>query len=351
MSTAERLLEYLENREGDFVSGAEIAAALGVSTTAVWKAASKLREQGHQIDAATNRGYRLVRTTKLSAAAIKKYYTSLNNSNEDAESNNSDSVPASGLKVEVFETVDSTNNVCQDRAARGEQEVYVAVSSHQSAGRGRQGRSFYSPFGTGLYMSILLRPQNMPASESLSLTTIAAVAVAQAIEQVTGRTADIKWVNDIYMDGRKVCGILTEGSFNFETSALDYAIVGIGINVKTPDGGFPGEIRDTAGAICDSNEDIDRSLLTAAVLRNFMHYYRELCANSGTVEYMDEYRKRCFVIGKQVDVLKPGADATVATAIGLDNHCGLIVRNEDGSEDVLTSGEIRIRVPANGMKL
>ena len=327
MGSREDLLRILEDNRGGFVSGADLARELGVSGTAVWKAIRKLKSEGYLIEAVTNKGYRLASESDvLSLDAVRKY------------------LDMDELVIDVFHSTDSTNNVCRDKASSGQSDGYIAIAANQTKGRGRRGRSFYSPDNTGLYLSMLLRPAGYTAEQAMRFTTMAAAAVCEAIETVSGKEAGIKWVNDVFMDGRKVCGILTEASFDLESSTLDYAIVGIGINVFTPEGGFPEEIRDIAGAIFSEDERAEasipdiRSRLAAEVIRHFMKYYRQAAG------YMGEYRKRCIVIGRNVNVIMPGADPRPALALDIDDECGLIVRYEDGSEATLRSGEISIRM-------
>ena len=340
MSSRDELLKMLEECRGDFISGSEAARRLGISGTAVWKAAGKLKSEGYLIESVTNKGYRLCDDSDvLSYDSVERHL---------------DPSVSGALKVDVFTSTDSTNNVCKNKAAEGIPDGYVAVSANQTAGRGRRGRSFYSPSGTGLYLSILLRPEGISARESLMFTTMAAVAVCEAIEEVSGKDTGIKWVNDIIMDGRKVCGILTEASFDLESGTLDYAVVGIGINVFTPEGGFPEEIRNIAGAIYGEREaagsdlsDI-RGRLAAAVINRFMIYYLETKKNSaasGDISaHISEYRRRCIVIGKDINVLVPGNDPMQAHVLDIDDECGLIVRYKDGNQEILRSGEISIRL-------
>ena len=332
MNTRERLLELLIKNCGDFVSGADVASALGISGTAVWKAAKKLQEEGYVIDAVPRKGYRLSSDTDLLSLEVIR------------------SNIKSDLKVDVFETVDSTNAVCLSKGSQGEPEGYVAVAGRQTSGRGRRGRGFYSPADTGIYMSMLLRPRCADPAQAVRLTTIAAVAVCEAVEQISGRKAEIKWVNDVYVGGRKVCGILTEASFSLEGGTLDYAVVGIGINAYEPAGGFPAEIASVAGAAFDHRVSNGRSRLAAAVMDRFMYYYgkfledqaTEAAGGRGEYAYASEYRKRCFVIGKEIDVITP-VSRTKAVATGLTDDCRLIVRYEDGTVEELGSGEISIR--------
>lgn len=228
-------------------------------------------------------------------------------------------------------------------------------------------------------MSILLLPSALSADQAMRFTTIAAVATAEAIEAVSGRSASIKWVNDIYVSGRKVCGILTEASFNPEDGTLDYAVVGIGINVYEPAGGFPEDIRDRAGAIassgaghrvtssgagthavsseepmCSPETIMDhggRNRLAGEILSRFFSYCSELRSYGSSIQnspsvpaYVNEYRNRCFVTGTDVDVLRAGSDPVKAHVLGIDDNCHLMVRYEDGSEETLSSGEISIRI-------
>lgn len=340
VSSRDEFLKILEECRGEFISGADAARRLGISGTAVWKAARKLKSEGYMIESVTNKGYRL-----RDDSDVLSY---------DSVSRHLDPSVSDVLTVDVFTSTDSTNNVCKNKAAEGAPEGYVAVSANQTAGRGRRGRSFYSPSGTGLYLSILLRPEGLSARESLMFTTMAAVAVCEAIEAVSGKETGIKWVNDIFMDDRKVCGILTEASFDLESGTLDYAVVGIGINVFTPEGGFPEEIRDTAGAIYSEREASGYSLsdirgrLAAAVISRFMGYYLEAKKKNAAIgdlpAHISEYRKRCIVIGKDINVLMPGADPAPAHVLDIDDECGLIVRYPDGNQEVLRSGEISIRL-------
>ena len=224
MSVKDEVLKELENNKGDYISGGQLADNLGVSRNSVWKAIKALEKSGYEINAIPNKGYCLAEKNDiLSSYSIKQH---LKNPH---------------LDISVFSSVTSTNTILKEMAEQGAKEGTVIIAEEQTAGRGRTGKQFYSPKGTGIYISILLRP-DIPAEESLFLTTSAAVATARAIEDVSDKRALIKWVNDIYLEDKKACGILTEGAFNVETGKLDYAIVGIGINVCIPDGGFPDNI-------------------------------------------------------------------------------------------------------------
>ena len=324
MNVKEQVLKELENQKGDYISGNKLAKTLYVSRNAVWKAVRALLEDGHEIKAVTNKGYCLVASSSvLSAAAIEKHITHY-----------------SGVfDISVHKTLPSTNRFLKQQAAEGRREGTVIIAESQSDGRGRFGRSFYSPGDTGVYFSILLRPTVVTADATL-LTTAAAVAVAQAVESVTGVNAQIKWVNDIFCSGKKVCGILTEGAFDMESGALDYAVVGIGLNVTPPLGGFPDQIADIAASVCGTKgaaSDI-RARLVAEILQRFWSYYLKLSDKA----YLGEYKARSLILNKDIDVIS-GDTKRTARALDIDDDCHLVVRFEDGTIKSLSSGEVSIR--------
>lgn len=323
MSVKDEVLKELENNKGDYISGVQLADNLGVSRNSVWKAIKALEKSGYEINAIPNKGYCLAEKNDiLSSYSIKQH---LKNPH---------------LDISVFSSVTSTNTILKEMAEQGAKEGTVIIAEEQTAGRGRTGKQFYSPKGTGIYISILLRP-DIPAEESLFLTTSAAVATARAIEDVSDKRALIKWVNDIYLEDKKTCGILTEGAFNVETGKLDYAIVGIGINVCIPDGGFPDNIKDIATAIFDKQTDSinKRSILIANLLDYFMEYYKDFKSKS----YVKEYIERSMIIGKTITVIE-GSKTSVAKAIDIDKNCRLKVQFEDGTTKWLSSGEVSTKI-------
>ena len=334
MGVKEQVLLLLENQRECFFSGQEIADRLSVTRASVWKAVKALQKEGYAIEAVTNKGYILKKAPDVLSAAYIEH-----------------ELMTAGvkLKIKAVKKVDSTNNVLKQYVAEGEKGDMVLLAEEQSAGRGRRGRSFYSPEGTGLYMSLLLHPDATP-EEGAMLTTLTAVAAANAVENVADEDVQIKWVNDVWMRGKKISGILTEGSASLEEGKLEYVIVGIGINIYEPEGGFPEEIRDVAGAVFTNHcqrENL-RNRLAAEFIRYFMEYYRTFPAR----DYLEEYRKRCFVIGKKVRIITPSGtpykaeekpDRTNAMVLGIDDSCHLKVQYEDGVIEYLSSGEISIR--------
>lgn len=324
MSLKKQLLELLDGSRGEYISGQELADAVNVTRSAVWKAIKALKAEGLCIKSSTNKGYCLSEDEDiLSETAVQAYL----------------SKAASDLRIEVADCLPSTNSAVRALAVGGEREGKVIIACSQTEGRGRLDRRFFSPGTTGLYMSILLRP-SIPAADSALITTAAAVSAARAIERLSRKTAQIKWVNDVFLDGKKVCGILTEAGISLESSTLDYAVLGIGINLLPPAGGFPQELSSVATSVFDDRKPRGniRGRLAAEVLNNFMEYYKELCERT----FLPEYKKRLFVLGKRVTVLR-GEEQREAVPLDINEHCHLLVRYDDGTEEYLTGGEISIR--------
>ena len=322
MTVKEKLLELLDKNKGQFISGENAAEMLDCTRGAIWKAVKSLRDEGYSINAVTNKGYCLDENTDvLSSEGVKKYL----------------SESAKELDVKVYKVVESTNNTLKECANAGAPEGTVIISGEQTKGKGRLGRTFFSPSDTGLYMSILLRPE-MTASDAIKITTAAAVSVAEAIEKVSGINPDIKWVNDVYINGKKVCGILTEASFSMENGGLEYAVLGIGVNAYEPENGFPEEIKDVAGAVFRKRENDMRNRLAAEILNSFTYYYKTLERGG----YYESYRKRLMWKGERINVIR-GDKKTPAVMIDVDKDCRLKVRYDDGREDYISTGEISIR--------
>ncbi len=325
MTVKESVLAQFEAHRGQFLSGGELAAQLGVSRNAVWKAVKQLEAEGYRFDSTSGKGYRLREESDvLSEQGIRRCLCT----------------PQEQWHLQVYNTITSTNTVLKELSHDGAPEFTVLVAAQQTAGRGRMNRAFYSPAVTGLYLSILLRPV-MKAEEALFITTAAAVAVARAVEELSGKSTGIKWVNDVFLDGRKICGILTEASLDMESGRLECAICGIGVNLCDPEGGFPEELQGIAGSVFggESLPADARNRLAAGILNHFSEYYRSLSARP----FFDEYVRRSIVVGREITVL--GRDKPRrAHALAIDRNCNLRVRYEDGTEGVLSSGEISIRL-------
>ena len=324
MSVKESVLNALEQNRGKYVSGEKLSEDLDVSRAAVWKAIKTLRGEGYRIEAVTNRGYFLAEEDEGTGEEdIRRYLPSRYKGND----------------IHVYDLVDSTNMKAREMT---QSHGVLVFSRQQTAGRGRLGRSFFSP-KNGLYMSLIIRP-GFDLSRSLLVTIAAASAVAEAIDSVCaqGEETRIKWVNDIYIGDKKVCGILTEGITDFESGNIESLIIGIGINTRTED--FPDDLKDIAGAV---EGEWSRPKLIAEIMTRVLDYTEKIDEGS----FMESYRKKDMLTGRQVRVFKgayrrdPGKEigGVSATACGIDDGGGLMVVYEDGSEETLTTGEVTVR--------
>lgn len=296
----------------DYISGQYLAEKFNKSRAAVWKTIKGLIHDGYSIDAVTNRGYKLTENNDLvSAQSVKAHLKQ-------------------DIDVLYYTSTDSTNNCCKRLLADGKQGVFLVTADQQTAGRGRQGKSFYSPALTGIYFSLVIRPQTS-LKNAVTATTAAAVAVCRAIENLTDKKPKIKWVNDVYLDDKKICGILTEAITNFEDGTVDSVIIGIGINIRTAD--FPKEV-DIAGSL---DSKISRSRLIAEVTNELLSI-----AEGDYKAFIDYYRSHSLVIGEKIKFIQ-NSKVTPATAIAIDETGGLEVELENGEHIVLRSGEISIR--------
>lgn len=320
MTVLNRVLDELEKNRGVYISGEQLADSLNVSRAAVWKSIKKLKDDGFDIDGVNNKGYRLNEDTDvLSVKGVADYLN-----------------PDIPVRLELYKRVTSTNTLLKDRA--NEEEGLVIAALEQTNGMGRLGRAFISPPNSGIYFSILLKP-DIDNSEITLLTTVAGVAVCEAIEKYTDKLPKIKWVNDVFIDDKKVCGILTQASFSMENLQPEYVVVGIGINLYYPEGGFSEEVDKVAGnVLSDKRGDLKNKIL-AEVLNRFFYYYRRFSKK----EFVAEYKNRSFVIGKTIRVVAPNGEK-IAEALDIDDECHLIVRYDDGSVEALSTGEISVRL-------
>lgn len=241
------------------------------------------------------------------------------------------------IKIKTFMKLSSTNAYLKREARRGREEGFTVIAQRQTGGYGRYGRSFYSPSGTGLYMSILLKPK-MSCDSSLLITTAAAVAVSEAIQTVTGKNALIKWVNDIYIGDKKVCGILTEAGYD-GSGVLSYAVLGIGINLYSPKDGFPEGLSEIAGYILDEKTKDGMSRLSAEIINRFFDYYEELEAKP----HLSAYRSRLNLVGRRIKVISAGGEKE-AVCRGVNDDFALLTELEGGELEALSSGEVSTRI-------
>jgi BirA family biotin operon repressor/biotin-[acetyl-CoA-carboxylase] ligase len=316
------ILKELETNRDKYLSGQYLAEKFGVSRNAVWKTINILKTDRYKILSVSNKGYRLADNSDLlSAEGITGYLT--------AEYKN--------LSVFSYKEVDSTNNEAKRLISSGFDRAALITAESQTAGRGRYGHTFYSPEQTGIYMTVVIHP-DIDIFNAVSITTAASVAVVRAIEAITDAKLRIKWVNDIYLDNKKLCGILTEAVTGFESGITQSIIIGIGININTVN--FPDDI---AGIAVSLNPDgITRNKLIAEIAKNIL----DISGNLNDKSYLDEYRAHSLVLGKYITFYKNG-DANCAKAIAIDDAGGLVVMYDNGVTEVMRSGEISIRLKSN----
>lgn len=324
MSVKKAVLAMLESNRAQDISGEQMAQALGVSRAAVWKAINSLKAQGYLISATTNRGYRLeAQSDLLSAEGIRPYILP---QLKDSE-------------ILVFETIDSTNLEAKRRAMAGGGHFTAVVADGQTLGRGRFGRSFFSPPGCGIYMSLLLKPTPQQLSDVTLLTTAAAVAVCRAIEALTPLRPQIKWVNDLYLDGKKLCGILTEAVTDLESGAVQSVVIGLGINFKQPEAALPEEVAAVAGTLFGTRQPaITRNELIAEIINQLFMLWDAL----STRAFLADYRSRSMLLGQEI-VFSRGDEKYAAIAEAIDDDGALVVRMPDGEREALRSGEVSVR--------
>lgn len=323
----EKIFALLSAQAGDFVSGEDISAQLGISRAAVWKAVGALRRDGYTIEAQTGLGYRLADSPDvLSERELRRRLGE---------------TKIVGRTLECFESVDSTNSYLKRIAAEGAPDGAVAVADEQTAGRGRRGRSFSSGPGRGVYLSALLRPQLAP-EKILPLTALGAVAACDAVERTCGVRPQIKWTNDLVLNGKKLSGTLTELSLEGESGALQYAVIGIGVNCNNASEDFPPELREVATSLyLETGKRVQRAVLAAALIEELDKLYAAL-QSGDTASYLTSYRRDCLTLGREVQLLWQDVKEKV-TALDVDEQFGLVVRHEDGRVETIRTGEVSVR--------
>ena len=310
-------------KEKDYVSGQELCESLGVSRTAVWKAIRQLEEQGYVIEAVRNKGYRLIDSPDvMSKAEIESLVDT----------------KWAGKNVVYYDEIDSTNNRAKEAGDNGAAHGTLFVADMQVAGKGRRGRVWKSPSGSSIYMTILLYP-DIPPVKAPQLTLLMAIAVAEGIQEVTGLETKIKWPNDIVVNGRKICGILTEMST--EIDYINHVVIGAGINVNQDT--FSDDIKATASSLkLELGKSVKRSELIAAVMKSFEKCYEIFIKTEDLSGLQELYNSMLVNRDQEVKVLEPGNEYK-AHAIGINQTGELIVRTPDGKEKEIYAGEVSVR--------
>lgn len=340
------ILRMIRQSRG-YVSGQSLCEALGVSRTAVWKYVNQLKEEGYEFDAVSNKGYRIVKYPDIITR-------------EEIESMLPDGLAVTN--VVYYHETDSTNTRAKQEAEEGEKSGTLFITECQTGGRGRRGRSWESPAGSGIWMSLLLRPEIKPFDASM-LTIVAAMGMKDAIEEIIGDgvTAGagdgnvagdgagdgagkggihckIKWPNDIVLGDRKICGMLTEMSA--ETDWINYVVIGIGVNVNTTE--FDDSIKDTASSILlQTGRSVKRSDIVVAFAKHFSKYYDEFLKKCNLSGLADDYNKALINVGRDVKIVERDG-SFVATAVGIDETGSLIVE-KDGDTIRIVAGEVSVR--------
>ena len=344
MTTKQKVFEILSQQNGSYVSGEKLAQECGVSRAAIWKAVKAIREDGFVIEGSNNNGYTLTVQQKsdiLSKAVLE--YTLRQTYSDYAQSH-----------IECFETIDSTNTYAKKLAAQDASKYHHAIitAESQTAGRGRIGRTFESPAGTGIYLSLIITPKG-GITQPAVITASAAVAVCRAIKKLYGVQSAIKWINDIYVqnDGtlKKAAGILTEGITNFETGQIEAAVIGIGVNIKPSEKIQKSDAKNIAGFITRAPK-IDGDLPQDATPSR-ARFISEITGqvfkifDQPLAEVIAEYKSLMFLVGQTLTVYPLIGDdksAYEATAVDVDENAGLVVELNDGTKKVLSSGEVTL---------
>lgn len=318
----EEILKMLRETDG-YISGQELCNKFGVSRTAIWKVMKQLKEAGYNIEAQQNKGYHIVSAPDvMDAAELKSIWKP----------------KWVGCEILYFDSIDSTNTRAQELAEKGYPSGTLVVADKQIAGKGRRGRNWESPSGCGIFMTLMLKPDINPNNASM-LTLVSALAVAKALADITGKDAKIKWPNDIVIDGRKVCGILTEMSAQFDY--INNIVIGIGINVNNSS--FPEEISATASSLrlLSGGKKYRRAEIIEKIMEYFEKYYSIFLETEDLSALVNEYDAMLVNMKKQVKVLDP-KEPFEGKAMGITKTGELIVDTWE-SRKLVSSGEVSVR--------
>ncbi len=343
ITTKEKVMQFLLQKKGEVVSGQQIADLCGVSRAAIWKSINSLRSEGWQISGTTNGGYILAGGNDIFSQEVftKCLFESFPEFSDEFKK----------YKIECFKEIDSTNTYAK-RLLTEDSSINkrIIVAESQTAGRGRLGRTFYSPVNTGIYLSVVYSPEEI-ITQPATITAFSAVAVCRAVKKLYGVNPSIKWINDIFAGGKKICGILTEGFTNFESGQIESAIIGIGINIKDNPEIFPDDVKKIAGSIAsaESSQTKDgvqehfasRCELAARVVGEVIKVLSE-----NPRDVIREYKENSFLIGTMVNVFPVAGNSSEvyqAKAVDIDENAGLVVELPDGTKKTLSSGEVSLK--------
>ena len=321
----EKIIDMLRGNYNKPVSGEKLSQDLGVSRTAIWKNINTLKEEGYTIESLPRKGYIL----KDSPDVLSQI-----------EIQNGLDTKFLGKKILHYDSVSSTNDLAKEYALSKEKAGLVIIGEEQVKGRGRRGRTWESPKGTGIWMSILLRP-DLPPKDGPKFTLLSAVAVTKAIREVTGIEAKIKWPNDIIINNKKVCGILTE--MNAEIDFINYVIIGIGINVNGKKEDFPEEVQDRAISLSQvKGQLVSRKDLVRSILKKIEDYYFQFIQAMDFMGILEEWKSLSCNLGKEVRATIKGKEI-IGLAIDINKDGSLLLKKNDGEIVEVIYGDVRVR--------
>lgn len=317
-----KILNMLRQAQ-DYISGQRLCDELNVSRTAIWKYMNQLKAEGYVIDSVSNKGYCLLETPDLvTKSEILSQLTT----------------KWLGQEIGFFEVTDSTNIQAKKLAEAGCVHGTLVVADQQDQGKGRRGNGWVSPKGSDIFMTIVLRP-NIKTIHAPMLTLVMALAVSKGIDEVTGLVSYIKWPNDIVVNNKKVCGILTE--MTTEMDDINYVVIGAGVNVNRTT--FSTDIEDKATSLClESGSNHNRAFLINSILNAFEYYYDLFIKKENLSDLMEDYNNKLINTGKEVRIINDNK-SEIKIALGIDKDGGLMVENADGSVDTIISGEVSVR--------
>ncbi len=332
MTTKEIIIVELAEHFNEEVNGEKLASLCKVSRAAVWKAVNSLRKEGCKISGTQNSGYKLTSSCDYYSSDLINYFVSKNFPQHK------------NYTIEFFNQIDSTNLYAKQYISSAKNNLpALIVSQSQTKGKGRLGRTFISPKNTGIYMSIIYSPKEK-ITEPAKITAFSAVAVRRAIKKVFDLNLSIKWINDLYFNEKKVCGILTEGTANFETGTIDNAIIGIGINL-IENKALKNDLSKIAGALFEKKCDLSfpRAKLTAQIFGEVLNILEEI-NSTASKNIIEEYKSLSFLQGKTVEVhpVIDGEKSYKAKVLDIDENASLVVETKNGEIKKLISGEVTL---------
>lgn len=317
----EKVLAFLKEKDG-YCSGEEISHKIGVTRAAVWKAIKKLQADGYEIESSTKKGYKLFLAPNIvTSIEVKEHLRT----------------ECLGQIIHYEKEIDSTNNKAKELAREGAEEGLLVVADKQTSGKGRLGRNWESPAGTGIWMSLILRPKILPQYAS-QITLIAGLCMCETLKAMTGLEASIKWPNDVVINRKKICGILTEMSAEME--GINYIILGIGVNVNMTV--FPEELPYASSLALEGGMEYSRKAIIDDFLERFEKDYNSYKQTPNLAGIKERYEQNCITLHKKVKLIK-NAEEIIAEAIGITMDGALKVQYEDDIIEDIVSGEVSVR--------